>query len=124
MKHVCCALVFMVALGMTLPSRAAAQMTTRPQAFVAPPPSAGASLAAAASNIFYFPARFVLTFVTAELGGITGWLTGGEQPAAQAVWDSTDGQAFITPEIIEGHEPLRLGPYQMGGTLPPEPERY
>jgi len=74
-----------------------------------PTPDAGASLAAALCNVVYFPLRFTVTVVTAEVGGFTGWMTGGDTAAAQAVWQSTDGQAYITPEMIEGREPLYFG---------------
>ena len=74
-------------------------------------PYAGPSLLAALSNIVYFPLRFVVTLVTAEAGGITGWVTGGDTAAANAVWQSTDGQAFIRPEVLEGRERLHFGRY-------------
>ena len=67
----------------------------------------GYSLGAAAINLFYFPVRLAVTTVTAAAGGLTGFLIGGDQPAATAVWDSTDGQAFITPEILDGSVPLQ-----------------
>lgn len=72
-------------------------------------PDVGTSVLAALSNILYFPLRFTITVVTAEVGGVTGWMTGGDAAAAQAVWQSTDGQTFITPEVIEGRERLRFG---------------
>src|SRR5574337_595202 len=55
------------------------------------PPGAGASLAAAFANVIYFPIRFTVTVLTAGIGGFTGWMTGGYEPAADAVWESTDG---------------------------------
>lgn len=75
-------------------------------------PDGGASLLAALSNLVYFPLRFTITLVTAELGGFTGWMTGGDEAAADAVWQSTDGQAFIPPAAIEDREPLRFGRWQ------------
>jgi len=70
---------------------------------------AGASLASALCNVVYFPLRFALTVVTAGLGGFTGMMTGGDLRAADAVWDATEGQGFITPAILEDSEPLRFG---------------
>jgi hypothetical protein len=87
----------------------AAQMTETPAGLT---PDAGASLLAALTNIVYFPLRLTITLATAEVGGFTGWLTGGNEAAARAVWQSTDGQAMITPEVIEGREPLRFGRWQ------------
>ena len=75
-------------------------------------PDAGASLLAALSNIVYFPLRFAITMVTAEVGGFTGFMTGGDEAAAESVWQSTEGQACITPEVIEGREPLRFGRWE------------
>ena len=69
----------------------------------------GFSFLAAAANIVYFPVRFVVTAVTAEVGGLAAWLNGGDRLTAWAVWDSTDGQAYITPAILEGRERLRFG---------------
>jgi len=74
-----------------------------------PAERAGVSLAAAVLNVIYFPARFALTIVTAELGGFTGMMTGGDRRAAEAVWDATEGQGFITPAMLEGREPMRFG---------------
>jgi hypothetical protein len=120
MKKACCALVFTLVLAAALPVSAAAQAmageeedlsqgTEGPQTYV---PGGWPSFLAAASNIVYVPLRFAITIVTAEAGGLTGWLTGGDQAAAQAVWHSTDGQAYIRPEVIDGHERLRFGSYE------------
>ncbi len=70
----------------------------------------GFALAAAALNVFYFPVRFAFTVVGAELAGITGFLTAGNQEAAGDVASLFDGSQVITPEIVEGSEPLRFGP--------------
>jgi hypothetical protein len=119
MKKPCCALVLALVLAAAWPVAAGAQgmaededlsqTTQEPLGYV---PGAWSSLAAAASNIVYFPVRLAITLVTAEAGGLTGWLTGGDRAAARAVWHSTDGQAYITPEVIEGRERLRFGDYE------------
>lgn len=67
----------------------------------------GYSLGAAAVNIVYFPVRLAVTTLTAVTGGLTGFMIGGDLEAATAIWDSTDGQAYITPDILDGSEPLR-----------------
>ncbi len=87
-------------------SREAAQYAPQPA------PGAGASLLAAVCNLAYFPVRFVITFVTAEVGGFTGWMTGGNEGAAYAVWQGTEGPAYIQPEVLEGRERLRFGHWQ------------
>jgi len=120
MKKPCCVLVLGVVLAAASPVAAVAQvlageedvsqMTTQePEGYV---PGAWSSAAAAASNIVYFPLRLAITIVTAEVGGLTGWLTGGDEAAARAVWRGTQGQAYITPEVIEGRERLRFGNYE------------
>ena len=67
----------------------------------------GYSLGAAAVNVVYFPVRLAVTTLTAAAGGFTGFMIGGDLEAATAIWDSTDGQAYITPEILDGSEALR-----------------
>jgi hypothetical protein len=69
----------------------------------------GFSFLAAATNIVYFPVRLALTALTAEAGGVSAWLNGGDHLTARAIWDSTDGQAYVTPNILEGSERLRFG---------------
>jgi hypothetical protein len=119
MKTVWCVLALLLAVAMATPAWSAGEIPpgkmTPPEALQTeqgPPPGAGTSLAAAVSNIVYFPLRFTVTVITAEVGGFTGWMTGDNIPAADAVWRSTDGQAYITPEVIEGREHLRFGHQQ------------
>jgi hypothetical protein len=116
MKKVWCGLTLLLAVAMTTPASSIGQvppgLMTPPEVRVTEqgsPPNVGASLAAALSNIVYFPLRFTITVVTAEVGGLTGWLTGGDPSAADAVWQVTEGQGYITPEMIEGRERLRFG---------------
>lgn len=68
------------------------------------------ALAAAGLNLFYFPVRFAFTVVGAELSGLTGFLTAGDEPAAGDVASLFDGSQVITPGIVDGSEPLRFGP--------------
>ncbi len=119
MKKRCWALVLALVIAAALPVTAAAQEMSEdegvPQATDARRnyvPGAWSSLGAAASNIVYFPLRFAITIVVAEAGGLTGWLTGGDEAAARAVWHGADGQAYIRPEVIEGRERLRFGDYE------------
>ena len=109
MKNTACAIALVAAVLSATAAWAAPQWP--PVEEVSPPPAqpVGTSLLAAFINIFYFPARFVVTVGTAELGGLAGWLNGGDEGTAQAVWNSTEGQAYVTPAILEGREPLRFG---------------
>ncbi|MFI5396692.1 MAG: hypothetical protein ACHQ9S_14250 [Candidatus Binatia bacterium] len=119
MKKVSCVLVLLLAAVIAAPVWAAelvpvgeepaSQVTETTPGYT---PDAGASLLAALTNIVYFPLRLTITLVTAEVGGFAGWITGGDKAAAQAVWQSTDGQAYIRPEVLEGRERLRFGRWQ------------
>ncbi len=70
----------------------------------------GYALAAALMNVFYVPVRLAVTVVGAELSGITGFLTAGNQEAAGDVASVFDGTQFLTPEHVEGTERIRFGP--------------
>lgn len=72
-------------------------------------PDPGAAVSAAVWNIIYFPVRFVMFAVGAEFGGLVGLLTAGNLQAAQDVWGVFDGQGVISPEIVKGEEPIRIG---------------
>ena len=72
-------------------------------------PDPGAALSAVVWNIVYFPVRFVGFIIGAELGGVTGFMTAGNLQAAQDVWGMFDGQGVISPEIVRGEEPIRIG---------------
>jgi len=109
MKRLACAVAV---LAMLSGAGRAWGVEQNPQLELAPVPPAqraGVSLAAGLLNAVYFPVRLVLTIVTAELGGFTGMMTGGDRQAAWAVWDATEGQAFITPAMLEGRETMRFG---------------
>jgi hypothetical protein len=119
MKRFSCVLGVLLGLAVAVPVWSAEPMvaeetTSAPPADVtaAYQPHAGPSVLAALANIVYFPLRFTVTLVTAEAGGLTGWATGGDAGAAQAVWRATDGQAFLRPEVLEGRERLRFGSYE------------
>lgn len=116
MRQVCCGLIVLLGVMTAIPAwsyeYATEEMTTPAVMRPVEPPDAGASLLAAVSNLVYFPLRFTISLVTAEVGGFTGWMTGGDEPAAEAVWASTEGQPFIPPEVIEGRERLRFGRWQ------------
>jgi hypothetical protein len=109
MKHVACALLMAVTMAGALPAWGAPQQTRLEEVTPHPTQAAGISFAAAAINVFYFPVRLAVTLVTAEVGGLTGWLTGGDTTSARSVWGVTDGQAYIKPAMLQGRERLRFG---------------
>jgi hypothetical protein len=109
MKHVACAMLFAVTMVSALPAWGAPQEARLEEVTPHPAQAAGIGLAAAVLNVVYFPVRLAVTLVTAEVGGLTGFLTGGDKPSAHAVWGATDGQPFIEPAIVEGRERLRFG---------------
>lgn len=110
MKYAASTLVFVAALANAFPAWGAPQGVRLEDVTPHPAQAAGISLGAAVTNTVYFPLRLAVTIVTAEVGGLTGFFTGGDDASARSVWSSTNGQAFITPEILEGRERLRFGP--------------
>lgn len=74
-------------------------------------PAPAAALGAAALNVLFVPLRLAVTVVFAELGGITGLLTGGDEQAAKDVWGLVGGRNFLTPAFVAGKEPLHLDSY-------------
>ena len=109
MKHVAYAMLVAATLVSALPAWGAPQEARVEDVTPHPAQAAGIGLLAAMVNVVYFPVRLAVTAVTAEVGGLTGWLTGGDAPSASAIWGATDGQAYIKPAILEGRERLRFG---------------
>jgi hypothetical protein len=74
-----------------------------------PQPRVGIS--AAVINAFFVPLRFPVTVAGAALAGATGWLTAGNQHAADDVFGLVDGTQVMTPAIIEQRERFRWSAY-------------
>lgn len=110
MKQIACALIVVATVVNAIPTWAAPQRAVPEEMVSHPAQAAGMSLLAAVTNVVYFPVRLGVTICTAGVGGLTGWLTGGNYGAARSVWSSTDGQPYITPAVLEGRERLRFGP--------------
>ena len=67
----------------------------------------GAAALAAVGNIVFMPVRVALAAVGGVLGGLTGWLTAGNEHAAHDIWRCRlDGQTYLQPEMMYGEEPL------------------
>jgi hypothetical protein len=67
------------------------------------------AIAAALFNVGYVPVRLAITSTMGSLGGLVGWINGGDLESATSIWDNTEGQAFITPAILEHRDRLRFG---------------
>ncbi len=103
------ALALGIGLALAVPALAVPQDPQLERMSAQPAHALGVALGAALINVVYFPVRLAITAVSAELGGATAWLNGGDLRSAHAVWNVTEGQTYITPEILEGREPLRFG---------------
>jgi len=72
-----------------------------------PGQEAGWSLGAMGANLGYFPAKFVVASVGALGGGLAGFLTGGNERAAYAIWVPTMGGTWLlTPSNLDGSKPI------------------
>jgi len=74
-------------------------------------PAPAAAIGTALLNVLFVPLRLAVTVVFAELGGVTGLLTGGDEQAAKDVWNLVGGRNFLTPAFVQGKEPLHLDSY-------------
>lgn len=75
-------------------------------------------VAAPVLSVVYFPVKFGVGVAGAFLGGISGFLTGGSDRAAEGIWHPTvGGTYFITPAILEGER--RFLPLDYGEDVPP-----
>ena len=71
--------------------------------------SLGLQVASGALSILYMPFKVVYAGVGGLFGGFVYLLTGGNEPAAQSVWDaSLKGTYYLTPDHLQGNEPVRF----------------
>lgn len=71
--------------------------------------SLGLQIASGALSILYTPVKVVYAGVGGLFGGFVYLLTGGNEPAAQSVWDaSLKGTYWLTPDHLQGSEPVRF----------------
>lgn len=69
-------------------------------------------------SVGYFPIKFATGVAGAVLGGVSGFLTGGSERAAEGIWHPmTGGTYFITPEVLDGERPFL--PFDYGPSAPP-----
>jgi hypothetical protein len=72
-------------------------------------PSLGWQIASGALSILYTPFKLVYAGFGGLVGGFVYALTGGNEQAAQSVWDaSLRGTYWLTPGHLQGTEPLRF----------------
>lgn len=84
---------------------------------------AGFALLATAANLFYTPAKTVVALVGLPVGAFAGWVSGGEERSAYAIWVPTSGGTyFLTNEHMEGSEPIEFWGYDYADT--PSPSHY
>lgn len=81
---------------------------------------AGLGVSSAVLSIVYFPIKFAVGVVGAALGGVGGFVTGGNERVARGAWQPlTGGTYFITPEVLERDRPFL--PFDGGVSAPPPP---
>ena len=65
----------------------------------------GHGVASAVLSIFYTPVRLTVGIAGAALGGVEGFLTGGNVRTARSMWGPTvEGDYFIRPDHLDGTE--------------------
>jgi len=80
----------------------------------------GMGIASTVLSIFYTPVRLVVGVVGAEVGGVEGWITGGDLRTARSMWRPTvEGDYFIRPDHLD-----RTEHYEFGNVRPVVRERY
>ena len=69
----------------------------------------GLGVLSAGANLFYVPAKLITAVGGLALGGLTGFLTGGDTRAAYAVWvPAASGTFILRPSNLEGTEPIEF----------------
>ena len=80
----------------------------------------GMGVASTILSVFYTPVRLTVGIVGAGLGGVEGWLTGGDLRTARSMWRPTvEGDYFIRPDQLD-----RTESYEFSNVRPIARERY
>jgi len=80
----------------------------------------GMGVASTIFSVFYTPVRLVVGVVGAGLGGVEGWLTGGDLRTARSMWRPTvEGDYYVRPDHLDGTER-----FEVGNVRPIARERY
>lgn len=73
----------------------------------------GMGVASSMFSIFYTPVRLVLGVTGAALGGVEGWLTGGDLRTARSMWRPTvEGDYYVRPDHLDGTERFEVGNFR------------
>ena len=65
------------------------------------------------ASAIFFPIKLSVGTLGSALSGVSGFMTGGSERAAEGIWWPTvRGHYFVTPEVLEGKETL----------FPPDPQ--
>jgi len=103
----------LIAVAMTVTALVASGAYAADDDFTPPrEPQPRAALTATLMNALFLPIRFPVTVVGAWTAGLTGFLTAGNQHAADDVFGLVDGSQFITPAMLEQREPFRWNRYR------------
>jgi len=69
----------------------------------------GMGVGATLFSLLYSPIRLAVGVVGAELGGVMGWSTGGDERTARSLWRPTvEGDYYITPDHFDGERQFRF----------------
>lgn len=80
----------------------------------------GMGVASTVLSVFYTPVRLTVGIVGAGLGGVEGWLTGGDLRTARSMWRPTvEGDYFIRPDHLD-----RTERYEFSNVRPVVGRRY
>ena len=70
---------------------------------------AGFALLSGAANLLYVPAKTIACTLSMPVGALAGWLSGGSERAAYAIWvPMAGGTWFITPSHLDGQKPIEF----------------
>ena len=73
----------------------------------------GMGVASTVFSIFYTPARLIVGVAGAALGGVEGWLTGGDLRTARSMWRPTvEGDYYVRPDHLDGTERFEVGNFR------------
>lgn len=80
----------------------------------------GMGVASTILSIFYTPVRLTVGIAGAAIGGVEGFLTGGDLRTARSMWRPTvEGDYYIRPDHLD-----RTERYEFGNVQPVVQERY
>jgi hypothetical protein len=80
----------------------------------------GMGIASTIFSVFYTPVRLAVGVVGAGLGGVEGWLTGGDLRTARSMWRPTvEGDYYVRPDHLDKTER-----FQFSNVRPVVRERY